>query len=364
MILPTTLSRYTAKQLAIGILAMFGILLGVIYLFETVELLRRLAKRDMADLALALKMGVYKLPEVGQELTPFAVLFGTIFTLWRLNRHREWVIARSVGISIWQFILPFVMVGFLAGILHIGLINPVSATLISHYEQLETEYMKGRSSAVNLAGSGLWLRQDVDTGYAILHARTVDPAKARFGDISLFYFTDNSQPVKRVDGRFAQLKDGFWEIQDGWLNLPSAAPDPVETYRLPTDLTFAEIEDSFAAPQTISIYRLPNFIDTMEKTGFSALRLKSYFYELLILPILFIGLTLLGTIIAHQPPRRSGGWRLIIGGVMVAFILFFFGDVLQALGLADALPLIAAAWAPAILSVLIGITGLLYLEDG
>jgi lipopolysaccharide export system permease protein len=224
--------------------------------------------------------------------------------------------------------------------------------------------MKGRSSAVNLAGSGLWLRQDVDTGYAILHARTVNPANARFGEVTVFYFDDNSQPQKRIDGRSARLIDGFWEIQDGWINRRDMAADPMDVHRLPTDLTFAEIEDSFAAPQTISIYRLPNFIQTMEKTGFSALRLKSYFYELLAMPVLFIGLTLLGTIIAYQSPRRAGGWRLIGGGVIVAFVLFFFGDVLQALGLADALPLMVAAWATSILSVLIGTVGLLYLEDG
>ena len=40
------------------------------------------------------------------------------------------------------------------------------------------------------------------------------------------------------------------------------------------------------------------------------------------------------------------------------------GDFLQALGISERLPIVLAAFAPATISLLMGLTALLYLEDG
>ena len=85
MKLSLTLNRYLGRTYLLNLLFMIVGLLSIIYLFDTVELLRRAAKKDNVPLSLILQMGLFKLPEVGQMILPFAVLFSAMFTFWNLT---------------------------------------------------------------------------------------------------------------------------------------------------------------------------------------------------------------------------------------------------------------------------------------
>ena len=62
---------------------------------------------------------------------------------------------------------------------------------------------------------------------------------------------------------------------------------------------------------------------------------------------------------------RSGGTTLIVtSGVLFGFMLYFFSDVVFALGLSDSIPVTLAAWTPSGVSMLLGLAMLLHLEDG
>jgi len=56
--------------------------------------------------------------------------------------------------------------------------------------------------------------------------------------------------------------------------------------------------------------------------------------------------------------------RLMVGGIAAGFLLFFLSNLVAALGQTGAIPVLLAAWAPAIVSTLLGLTMLLHLEDG
>src|SRR5690606_11324081 len=110
MNLYNTLNRYLAKTYFYNMLMLLSVLLAVIYLFDTVELLRRASKYDDIPLMLVLQMGLLKLPEVGQVLFPFAVLFSAMFTFWHLTRRNELIVVRAAGFSVWQFLTPIIAV--------------------------------------------------------------------------------------------------------------------------------------------------------------------------------------------------------------------------------------------------------------
>ena len=94
-----TLSRYLARTYLINTLFLLLALLGVIYLFDTVELMRRAGKIGEVPLPVILQMGLLKLPEVGQMLLPFAILFGAMFTFWQMTRRYELIVVRAAGYS-------------------------------------------------------------------------------------------------------------------------------------------------------------------------------------------------------------------------------------------------------------------------
>ncbi len=364
MTLSPTLSRYLAKNYFLNVMFMMGVLLGIVYLFDTVELLRRASKRNDIPLSLILEMGFLKLPEVGQIIFPFAILFSAMFTFWQLTRRYELIVVRAAGFSVWQFLAPVMAVAILIGILQVTVINPVGATLLSKFETLENEHLSHRRNYVALFKEGLWLRQAEEQSYVILHAENIKLPDWELRNVMVLFFDTDDVFKKRIDAKTAKLKDGMWIFEKAQIHQPTEKSESVPLIALPTELTIKEIEESFASPETISFWNLPSFIQTMESTGFNATRLKIHFQSLLSQPLLFSAMILLAASVSLRPPRLRGTLALVIMGIMIGFLVFFLSSFLQALGTSGQIPVILAAWSPALVTFLLGVAVMLNLEDG
>lgn len=361
---PPQLSFYMAGTYLKNFVFLALMLLGVVYLFDTVELLRRAAKFDDVPLLLVLQMGLFKLPEVGQMVLPFAVLFSAIFTFWQMTRRYELVAVRAAGLSVWQILGPIVLSAFLIGVIQVGIINPFGALLIGKFETLESTYLKRQTSLVSLSQQGLWLKQDQDDGHVILHAGSIDSNNWVLKKIIVLFFDDSYSFTRRMDAKEAELQSGQWSFKDVVSNRPREMPERSDFVTMTTDLTREDIEDSFASPETVSFWSLPSFIKTMENTGFDPIRLKMHYQVLLSQPLLYLSMILLAACVSLRPPRNGGTFLLIAMGTLVGFLIFFASSFLQALGASHQVPLLLAAWAPALVSMLVGATIIMNLEDG
>lgn len=363
--IPATLGRYLSRLYVQNLLILLAILAGIIYLFDTVELLRRAGKRADVPLSLVLEMGALKVPEAAQVTLPFAILFSAMFTFWQLGRRSELAVLRAAGLSVWQFLGPFLAVSVLAGFLHMMAINPVGSVFLGKFEQLERDRLTREKSLVTLFREGLWLRQPgPEGGESVLHAARIQLPEWRLHDVMVLSFSEEGKLVRRIDAPGADLKDGNWIFSDAEIN---AFPGSVEnrvTYTLPTDLTPGRIEESFSSPESMSFWRLPHHIGTMESAGFDATGLHIHFQSLLSQPLLFAAMILLAACVSLRPPRAGGAVLFAAGGLLVAFVVFFVSSYLQALGASHQIPAVLAAWSPALICLLLGLGVILHLEDG
>ncbi len=362
-----TLLRYLGRQFFGSFLMFIGILLTVIYLVDSLELLRRAASHPEVTFGQIAKMSFFQLPEVGEQLFQFAVLFGALFTFWRLTRTSELVVLRAVGVSAWEFLMPAIMVAVAIGIIKVTVINPVGSAFSARFEQMDNTLLRGKNSTIDLSAGGLWLRQNTADSYTIIHARNVDSTTWRLKDVSIYFLTNADQLTGRLDAPDAALVGTNWVIDGGNLNYPNHPDEPptyVPTTTVPTDMTPAKIEEIFASPKSHSFWTILHYIHAMEATGISAIRLRLQYLELLAEPFLYSGLVLIAAAAALRQTRRGGTLFVIATGIVAAFALFFLGNVVRALGESETIPIMLAAWTPAGLSLLGGIGALLYLEDG
>jgi lipopolysaccharide export system permease protein len=361
-----TLSRYIGRQFAVWCGGVFLAMSGIAFIIDVVELLRRSANKADATLAILVQMSIFKLPYLAQEILPFAMLFGSMLAFWRLTRSSELLVARAAGVSAWQFLAPAVLVAVLTGIFAVTVFNPVASVLRNRYDGLENRVLKGRTSDLALSGSGLWLRQTDGEGHGstIIHALRVDPDDGRLLDVTVLQFRDDNSLVRRIDAESALLGEHSWRLADSWSWTPGQSAAPIGEYVLPTTMTARGLQDSFAAPETISFWELPSFIKLLETSGFSAHRHRLYWYTLMAQPLLLGALVLIAATFALRPTRRGGTSWLIMGGVLAGFLLHFLSDVVFALGLAANIPIVLAAWTPAGVCLLIGASILLHAEDG
>lgn len=367
MKLTPTLSFYLAR-LYTGNFVLIGlILLGIAYLFDTVELLRRASKREGIPLSLVLEMGLYKLPEVGQIILPFAILFSAIFTFWLLSRRHELVIVRAAGFSVWQFLAPVMGVAALIGLLQMGAINPVGAVMLAKYETLESEsLLVGEKDLVTLFDRGLWLRQMLpeNQGYVILHAeKIVLPSWEMKGVMALFFGPDDGL-LKRIDAGGARLNGGEWVFEGALVHHSQQKAESHPSLTLPTSLTPDDIEESFSSPRAHSFWRLPSYIRTLSESGFDVTALRIHFHSLMAQPVLFMAMILLAASVSLRPLRFQRTFALIASGVLMGFFVFFMSSFLQALGMSQQIPVLLAAWSPSVVTLLLGGAVMLSLEDG
>lgn len=364
MRLSWTLSRYFGLQLLGGIGAIFALFAGLIFLGSMAELMRRASGNADVNFSTLMIMAALQLPSLTERAMPFAVMFGALWSYIRLGRNHELVVVRASGVSVWQFLAPGIALALLTGIFVVGAFNPISASFTARFEQLEAKYLLGQASLLAVSPSGLWLRQSDPRGQSVIHALRASNQGMDLDEVIIFLYEGSDKFSGRIDAAQARLRDGYWEISDATRTGPDLQPQHLDADRLATSLTRERIQDSFASPATLSFWDLPDFIGVLEEAGFSAVRHRLHWHALLATPLLFCAMILIAATFALRASTRSGIAMLVLGALVTGFVLYFLTDLALALGRSGSLPVLLSAWTPAGISILLGVSLLLHLEDG
>ncbi len=366
----TTLSLYVARVFLFAVLGMLAALAGLVALFDFIELLRRSSTKPEATFGIVTEIAALRLPWIAMEILPFAVLLGGILAFWRLTRSSELVVARAAGVSAWQFLAAPALCAVMLGALATAAVTPVSAVMRARAETLENSYLKTGGGPLALNGGQLWLRQSDSginpRGVAILHALsvTLNAGRLTAQKVSIFRLDDQDHLLERIEAGSARLGDHTWLLNDAHAVTPGHAPDASGTLSLLTDLTVGRVQESFASPDTFSVWALPGFIAMLERSGFSSIRHRLHYQTLLALPLLSGTMALLAASFSMRATRRGGVARMIASGVAAGFVLFVVSKVAEEFGQSGTLPPMLAAWAPAGAGLLLSVALLLHLEDG
>jgi lipopolysaccharide export system permease protein len=362
--LSPTLTLYIGGRFLLWVVAVAGTLCLVILLADSAELMRRSADDPDATFRVVLTMALFKLPSTAQEVMPFGLLAATLGCLTQLTRTSELIIVRVSGASIWQVLTPALLLGLAIGLLRVGAFDPLSAAASERFLRMERRYIDNADPLVVANHSGIWLRQATSKDSYVLYAKTMDGGRPVFHDVTLLSFDSTDHFLERIDAKSAELKDQAWVLSEVQIVQPGKPPQLASAVSVPAKLTFQQLLESFASARTLSFWQLPSFIAVLEASGLPSRAHRLKFQGLLATPLLFVGIILVAATFALRLPRL-GGLPLAIGaGAMAGFLLYFLSSLAAALGLNSSIPLVLAAWGPAVITAILGITLLLYVEDG
>ncbi len=358
-----TLYRYLAIQFLVGVTVVYSLFLAMAFSIDIVDLLNRTAGHNVST-SVAVGMAVLQLPDLGQKMLPFAILLGGVFTFVRLSRSRELVATRAAGVSAWDFLLPPLTVSVLIGVATVTLFTPISARMFSEFAGLEARYVKGEESQLSVSINGLWLRQGDARQQSVIHALRVAQQGEHLEDVLVLLYGANDKFLGRIDAKSAQLGDQVWTLDNAWVSGPGGTPVHHDSYTLPTTLTPEQIVESSTAPDALSFWDLPGYIRAAQAAGFSASRYQLYLYNLYALPALFAAMVFMAASFSLRLGREGGVAKVILLSAACGFGVYFFQDLTTVLGRSGAVPLLLAATAPALASILIGMTLVFSQEDG
>lgn len=362
-----TLSFYLGWHFVLAFIGLLAVIAGLILLFDTIELMRRAVGDENLAFGTVLGMALLKMPHTVQAVLPFTVMIAMMFTLFRLSRSHELVVMRSAGVSAWQFLAPALALAAALGVANLAVLDPLAASMYESYQRLDQSLLRKNAASLNIGKAGLWLREERDNRGIVVHAAAVrqDSGRLHLNEVSIF----RTDPGERLEGRYSaeggQLTGGQFHLRNVWDMGPGRPPVFHETLDLPTALTFEQVESSFAPPETLSFWELPEFIRFSQNSGFSALPHRLYWHSLLATPFLLCAMVLVASVFFLTSNARLAGWTARgIAGVGTGFLFYFFSRFTYALGLSATLPLGFAAWAPTAVAGLLGLAYLFHREDG
>jgi lipopolysaccharide export system permease protein len=357
-----TLGRYLALQFARTILAVFATVFALVFMLDFIELMRRAGEAEGATPAFVAQLSLFRTPAVAEQVFPFAILFGSMVTLLQLSRKLELVIARSAGVSAWQFLQPGILVAALLGIGSILLYNPISANL----KQQATEQEARLFARSTKAGSEkeLWIRQKSLDGQAIIRADGAMSRTTTISRVTIFTFDDNGSFSERIEASEAVLRDGYWELKEARVLSATEEPQTYDTYLLASNLEASQVWQTFTPPESVPFWAMDETIAQTERSGLDATRYRLQYDILLARPLLFVVMVIVAASVSLRFFRFGGVARMVLGGVTAGFMLYVATEVMRDLGSAGLVGPRVAAWFPAIVGSLLGTLALLYQEDG
>jgi lipopolysaccharide export system permease protein len=360
-----TLSRYFGLRFLRAVIAVFAGVFLLVMLIDYIELLRHSANERDVSAWLVARTSLYRVPQLTERIMPFAVLIGAMVSFLSLSRRNELVIARSAGMSAWQFVRPAVILAIVFGAIATAVYNPMAALLHEQSKRLELQIFGGRSqSGLQATTTGFWLRQKSADGQSIIRAQTSSDQGLKLAGVTAFTFDNEGIYQERIEAKTATLMDGYWQFEEARVYGGNEPPVERTDYQLKTNLTATQVRESFATPESVQFWDLPAYIDTAERAGLGAAGYRLQYQKLIARPFLLAAMVMLAAAVSLRFFRFGGVQKMVMAGILSGFMLYVFSKVIDDLSKAEMIPASAAAWLPVVTGGLIGFVALLFQEDG
>jgi lipopolysaccharide export system permease protein len=353
------IGRYVAKRFAIGVAVVVLSVVTLVFVIECIENLRRASNNDRG-IDVVLMLSALRLPWLIEQILPFAVLIGGIVTFLSLSRSHELTVARSVGMSVWQFVGMVSVMAAMLGLFASTTFNPMAAGLLRiHSEQFEAAFGNNSGRLANK-----WLRQNAAGTSSVVRAGSVLESGRDLRTVTVFLFDTENRFVERLDAERAVFDESGWTLTSVWRVIPGQNPEFQPERRLPTDLTFEQVTESFIDHDFVSFWDLPQRIEIAQKTKLNAARYQLQFQSLLARPVFFVAMVMIAAVVSLRVFRFGNISWMILSGIAGGFLLYVVKQIVGDLGASGFVHPVAAAWVPPLVTLALAMALILRTEDG
>jgi lipopolysaccharide export system permease protein len=233
------------------------------------------------------------------------------------------------------------------------------------FKNYESIYFKGNAGLYSISQTGLWLREKNEDFEYVINAKHYSSEEKTLKQVKIFKFDLNNKFLERIDIENVEMvNDRLWELKNGYRLELNKSPQEFKILNLDINLDANKIERNFRPPETISFWELKNYINNLEKSGFSVKKhviYKNYLYSY---PLILLSMVLLGCALSIKKERIKKNILKIILGIIIGVVFHFFSDLIKTLGQTGNLNVFFAVWSPPIIFNLFLISTLIHIEDG
>lgn len=328
------------------VLATF-VMLALVFTFF--ELLGDIVKNRISMLML----GDYLLnlsPSIIYLMTPLSVLLAVLVTFGLMQRSNELTAMKATGISIYRVSFPVIVIAaavaaslFVFDQFYIPKANKRQETLRNE--------IKGKPAQTYLRPDRKWIFGSNNTIY---YYQLYDPDQNTFGGISIFQFDPKTFALTaRIYAQHAHWESGLqkWVFERGWIRrFNGSAIEEYKPFEVTTTAMAGEPPSYFKKEvrqsQEMDYEELLRYIRDLQQSGFDVVRFRVQLYKKLAYPVITLVMAILAIPFSVSRQRRGGALAGVATAIGIAILYWVSAGLFEAMGNANQLPALLAAWAP------------------
>ena len=283
-------------------------------------------------------------------ILPITVLMGTMAGILDLQARQELTIMKASGLSLWRIAL-----------LPVTIVFAFALFVCVFGETWTINSNRAMSNAATDIAHDVWLEQSGSDGSYILHADEVRPALSQLDGVIIFDVGSPDRP--QLVAERAMLEPGRWLLQNGTRYTADRAAVPFAEMTMATTTTTGDLRLQVRAADMTFTELVAAAVSDVTMPDLRAISLTGL-YLTFTRPIMVVGAMLLAFALTARYRRRGNYGGAMLQGLVVGFVLFVLNEMAIRAGNSQVITPLAATAGPAFVSVLVGLTALLFLEDG
>ncbi len=336
----------------------FGVMLN---LFEEIEFFKNLD----TSLTIPISLTALFMPNMIVKLFPFIIFISSLWFLLSFRNNRDLLTFKIFGYSNFKIFFSLAFSSFLIGWLILICITPFTSSLLKYYEQTKAEYSKDIDYLVTINKNGLWIKENLDTGYRIISAdKTRDSS---IENIMIYNLDYNFNLLKKITSSSGDISTNKWKFENVTITLIDENGVSRETFENQYEITskydYNSIKSLFRNFDTMSFLDLVLNYDELKNRGYNKITLDHNLNTKLSLPFFLFIMTSLASILTLHTLRKSNNFSFIVAGIIGCVSIYYFKDLSLALGQTDRVSLSLSVWIPVITIGLFSSVGILQINE-
>lgn len=328
------IDRYLGKTTIQGFLLVIFLL---VVLFSVFELLLQLdyVGKGAFQLKDAFSYVTLTIPKRMADLTPMAVLLGSVGALGMLSDHEELTAMQVAGVSVQRISMAVLATITLLMVSALCVVEFIAPPLDQYARTQRFQAIYGNN--ILLTKHGFWARQGSMFVY-------VDKtfAGGTASDIEVFEFDEKGALRKFVQARNGRIQEGKeWMLTEANVtvfNEGKVEQRTMDEYRINDFLSLSQAAVLELPADSLSISDLYAYIQILARKGQNAGRYDLAFWQKICLPLTTGVMALLSLTFVFGSARLQNAWQRIFLAMLVGTLIYLMNQIFGQLSLVLLLP--------------------------
>jgi lipopolysaccharide export system permease protein len=288
-----------------------------------------------------------RVPIVGVQVGPLAVLLSVALSVALLQRSREVIAFLAAGTSPWHIVYPFLIGALLMAGMSLGTEEWILPGAHRALMDLQEDHRRPPPQGVLIQQGEIWFRAPEA---AFVHIELLDPAAERIHGITIYRKDVAGGWIEQVQAREALWLAGRWTLVDGTISrFQGSLTTHIESFtqlEMPIGMEPEALRSIFTPPSQMSLSELQSYMRRLRDRGVDMTAYARDFQMKLATPLMGVVMAVVSLAAmwgTHDTRKLSLGFVGTLCGAAVYWSLVMAGTALSG---TLQLPLVIGIWLP------------------